>query len=232
MLLGVNINYTDLKNNIFDADLNKIVLISEKAGINSITLKLTQENDLFGNVFQELSNVSGIKLNLEIPILKEFQQFALKLRHHACYISPEQSCENTSLNGVNVAGQLPRLISFVGPLFLSGVNAGIIVSPDTEQIQAASNTGVRLIELHAAIYENSAGTENEKYEFEKLESAVEFAKGLNLSVRVGRGLNYRNISKIKEIKGISELNIGHALMSRALSVGFETAVRELKELID
>lgn len=227
MLFGVNINYSDLKNN----DFNKLVSIAEKADINSVTVKLTNESDLDEAVFQVLSNAKGIKLNLEIPILKEFRQFALKLRPHACYIAPEKIHENTSLNGVNVAGQLPRIISFVGPLFLTGINTGILVSPDTEQIQAAANTGVRLIELHASSYFNSIGTDNEKSEFDKLKSATEFAQRLNLNVRLGRGLNYRNISKIKEITAISELNIGHAFALRALSVGFDTAAFELKELI-
>jgi len=232
MLIGVSFKYSDIKNNILGTDFNKIASLAENFGISSVTLKLTNENDLNDFFIQEFSEVHGIKLNLEIPISKDFQQFVLKFKPHACYIAPEKSNENECPRGVNVAGQMPKLISFIGPLFLSGINTGIIISPDTEQIQAAANTGVRLIEINASSYADSAGTEYERSEFQKLKNVVESAQKLNLNVKLGRGLTYQNIAQLKEIIGISELNIGHAVMSRALSVGFETAVRELKELID
>jgi len=225
MLLSVNTRdfFTE---NFFSDDfehdkLNNTIITIKKASSNCIISLVNQSN-----VTNDFAKINYDGVNLEIPMTKEMLQFVLKTKPHACYITSEK------MTGLNVAGQLAKMISFVGPLFLSGVNPILSIAPEFEQIEAAANTGVKVVELVASDYSTCFGTETEEMEFQKLKKAAEFAQTLNLTVNIGHGLNYENVKRICEIQNVHELNISGSIALRAKSVGLEAAILEMKALID
>jgi len=225
MLLGININYLDLKNN-----LTEFVSVLSKSGANSVTVRLSDDlSDFDENIFNSLKKIEGIKINLKIPLSAGLRETVLKLKPHACYIISETE-NNRKDYTMNIAGQMAKIISFIGPLFLRGISPVPFISAEFEQIEAAANSGVGFIELNSAPYAESFGKENEQYEFEKLKRAAEFAQKKNLAVTIGQGINYKNVIRILEIDSLYELNIGHEFSERPSVT--EACLREIKALID
>lgn len=235
MLLGVNIDHIATLRNArggFEPDVVEAAKICEKVGVAGITTHLREDRRHIKDLdVRTLRKILKTRLNLEMAMTDEMQQIALELLPAACCIVPEKRQELTTEGGLDVAGQLDRAIKFVKPLEDAGIAVSLFIDPNLEQVSAAYKTGAQFIELHTGQFSEAFGTANEGEEFIKLKEATIFAQSLSLKVNAGHGLNYQNVHRMKEIPNLIELNIGHSIISRAIFVGLEQAVIEMKELI-
>lgn len=236
MLLGVNIDHIATLRNArggVEPDLIECAKICESVGVDGITTHLREDRrhikdaDVYG-----LKAILNTRLNLEMAMTDEMLNMALEIKPAACCIVPEKRQELTTEGGLDVASQLERAIKFVKPLEEAGIAVSLFVDPDINQIDAAYKTGAQFIELHTGAYSQAFGTKAENSELFKLKSATVFAQSLGLKVNAGHGLNYQNVHRMKEIPDLIELNIGHSIICRAIFVGLDIAVREMKELIE
>lgn len=235
MLLGVNIDHVATLRNARggnDPDLITCAKICEQVGVAGITTHLREDRrHIKDNDVISLKAVLETRLNLEMAMTDEMQKIALSLKPAACCLVPENRLEITTEGGLDVVSQLSRTIKFVKPLEDAGIAVSLFINPDLKQVEAAAKTGAQFIELHTGAYAEAFGTENEEAEFNKLKEAAIYAQSLRLKVNAGHGLNYKNVHRMHEIPNLIELNIGHSIISMAICVGLEQAVREMKELI-
>lgn len=235
MLLGVNIDHIATLRNArggFEPDLIECAKICEKAGVAGITTHLREDRrHIKDKDVVELKKVLNTRLNLEMAMTDEMLGIALELKPAACCIVPEKRQELTTEGGLDVASQHEKAIKFVKPLESAGIAVSLFIDPNEEQVLAASKTGAQFIELHTGAYSEAFGRGNEEQEFSNLKKAALYAQSLGLKVNAGHGLNYQNVHRMHEIKGLVELNIGHSIISKAIFTGLETAVKEMKELI-
>jgi pyridoxine 5-phosphate synthase len=206
-------------------------LIAEEAGADSITLHLRedrrhiQERDV-----TSLREALQTRMNLEMAVTDEMIRVAQKVLPQDCCLVPESRQEITTEGGLNVVELSARIGDAVKALGGSGVRVSLFIDPDLEQIEAAQRGGAPVIELHTGAYAESTGAARAR-EFERLCAAAKFAARLGLIVNAGHGLNYHNVEPIAAIPEIVELNIGHAIVSRAIVDGLAKAVRDMKELM-
>ncbi|WP_106477055.1 pyridoxine 5'-phosphate synthase [Phytohalomonas tamaricis] len=206
-------------------------LLAEEAGADGITLHLRedrrhiQERDV-----EIIVQVINTHLNLEMAVTDEMIAFAERLKPaHVCLV-PEKREELTTEGGLDVAGQPERIGMACQRLAAAGCEVSLFIDPDPEQIQAAFECGAPTVELHTGAYAEATG-EAARVEHERIAAAAELASELGLIVNAGHGLHYHNVEAIAAIGGINELNIGHAIIARALFVGLKEAVAEMKRLI-
>ncbi len=206
-------------------------LIAEEAGADSITLHLRedrrhiQERDV-----TSLREALQTRMNLEMAVTEEMIRIAQKVLPQDCCLVPESRQEITTEGGLNVLEHNARIGDAVNALGASGVRVSLFIDPDPEQIEAAGRVKAPVIELHTGTYADSTGAARAR-EFERLHAAAKFAARLGLIVNAGHGLNYHNVEPIAAIPEIVELNIGHAIVSRAIVDGLAKAVRDMKELM-
>lgn len=235
MLLGVNIDHIATLRNArggVEPNLIEAAIICEKVGVEGVTTHLREDRrHIKDSDVNELKTVLKTRLNLEMAMTDEMLEIALKLKPAACCIVPEKRQELTTEGGLDVLSQLGRAINFVKPLEEAGIAVSLFIDPNKEQVLAASKTGAQFIELHTGAYSEAFGGLNEENEFIKLKEATAYAQSLGLKVNAGHGLNYENVHRMHEIPGLVELNIGHSIISKAIFVGLESAVSEMKELI-
>ena len=144
---------------------------------------------------------------------------------------PENRQEITTEGGLDVAGQLPSLRSTVGALQAAGSKVSMFIDPEPEQVRASVELGAEMIELHTGCFANSQD-EVRAMELRRLSIAAELGHELGLQVNAGHGINYRNLAELFVVPHLVELNIGHSIVSRAVSVGLESAVREMRDLMN
>lgn len=236
MLLGVNIDHVATLRNARggnEPDVIKAALVCEKAGVAGVTTHLREDRrhikdeDVIG-----LKKILKTRLNLEMAMTDEMQKIALELKPAACCLVPEKRQELTTEGGLDVASQLDKAIKFVKPLEDAGIAVSMFIDPSKEQVLASFKTGAQFVELHTGAFAEAFGTENEEKEFLKLKEAAAYAQSLGLRVNAGHGLNYENVHRMFEIPNLVELNIGHTIISRAIFVGLEVAVREMMERVE
>jgi len=235
MLLGVNVDHIATLRNArggFEPDLIQSALICEKVGVEGITTHLREDRRHIKDFdVIELKKILKTRLNLEMAMTDEMQKIALEIKPAACCLVPEKRQELTTEGGLDIAGQLEKSIKFVKPLEDAGIAVSLFIDPNKEQILASSKTGAQFIELHTGQFAETFGTPLEEKEFQKLKEATIYAQSLGLKVNAGHGLNYQNVLRMHEIPNLIELNIGHSIISRAIFVGLENAVREMKKII-
>lgn len=236
MLLGVNIDHIATLRNArggLEPNLIESALICEKVGVAGITTHLREDRrHIKDEDVIKLKEILKTRLNLEMAMTDEMFNIALDLKPAACCIVPEKRQELTTEGGLDVVSQLDRAIKFVKPLEDAGIAVSLFIDPNKEQVLAAHKTGAQFIELHTGAYSEAFGTENEEKEFLKLKEATEYAQSLGLKVNAGHGLNYENVHRMHEISNLIELNIGHSIISKAIFVGLESAVREMLKLVN
>ncbi|MBR1753831.1 pyridoxine 5'-phosphate synthase [bacterium] len=235
MLLGVNIDHVATLRNarggvepsVFDA-----AKICETLNVSGITTHLREDRRHIKDedVFLIKEKIST-RLNLEMAMTEEMKRIALELKPAACCIVPEKRQEVTTEGGLDVAGQVKKAVEFVKPLNDAGIVVSMFIDPDKDQIDATLEAKAPFIELHTGAYSNEFGTDLEEEEFQKLKMAAIYAQKYGLKVNAGHGLDYKNVHRMHEIPNIIELNIGHSIISRAVFVGLEKAIIEMKELI-
>jgi pyridoxine 5-phosphate synthase len=206
-------------------------LIAEEAGADSITLHLRedrrhiQDRDVIA-----MREALQTRMNLEMAVTDEMIRIARKVLPQDCCLVPESRQEVTTEGGLNVMEQASRVGDAVKALSESGIRVSLFIDPDLEQIEAAHRSGAPVIELHTGTYADSMGAARAR-EFERLHAAAKFAARLGLTVNAGHGLNYHNVEPVAAIVEIVELNIGHAIVARAIVDGLAKAVRDMKELM-
>jgi pyridoxine 5-phosphate synthase len=206
-------------------------LVAEEAGADSITLHLRedrrhiQERDVIA-----MREALQTRMNLEMAVTEEMIRIARKVLPQDCCLVPESRQEVTTEGGLNVLEQTSRIGDAVKVLGGAGIRVSLFIDPDLEQIEAAHRSGAPVIELHTGTYADSTGAARAR-EFERLHAAAKFAARLGLIVNAGHGLNYHNVEPVAGIAEIVELNIGHAIVARAIIDGLPKAVRDMKELM-
>ena len=235
MLLGINIDHVATVRNARggnDPDLIECAMICQKVGVDGITAHLREDRRHIKDAdVLELKKVLTTRMNLEMAMTDEMKEIALSLLPSACCIVPEKRQELTTEGGLDVFSQFKRALDFIAPLKKAGIAVSLFIDPDIKQVQASYDAGAEFIELHTGAFSEAFGTDKEEPEFEKLKKAAAFAQSLGLKVNAGHGLNYKNVYRMKEIPNLVELNIGHSIISRAIYVGLEAAVKEMKELV-
>jgi pyridoxine 5-phosphate synthase len=206
-------------------------LIAEEAGADSITLHLREDRrHIQDRDVAAMREALQTRMNLEMAVTDEMLRIAQKVLPQDCCLVPESRQEITTEGGLNVAGQAGRIGDAVKALGASGIRVSLFIDPDPEQIEAAQRAAAPVIELHTGAYADSTGAARAR-EFERLCSAAKFAARLGLIVNAGHGLNYHNVEPIAAIPEIIELNIGHAIVARAVADGLAKAVRDMKQLM-
>lgn len=172
-----------------------------------------------------------VKMNLEMAVTEEMIAIATQVRPADCCLVPERREELTTEGGLDVAGAERRIADAVARLTDAGCRVSLFVDPDPEQLEAAARTGAPLIELHTGAYAEQHGTARD-VELTRLRRAALRARELGLVVNAGHGLHRHNLEPIVALPGVEELNIGHAIVARALFVGMREAVSEIRRAMD
>jgi pyridoxine 5-phosphate synthase len=206
--------------------------LAELAGADGITIHLREDRrHIQDRDLRLLRETVQVKLNLEMAAADEITSIAVDVRPDQATLVPERREEITTEGGLDVAGNLDRVRECCERLKEAGVEVSLFIDPDPRQIEAARQLGVDAVELHTGRYADAGNPAEVEVEFEALATAGRFTLEQDLLLHMGHGLTYRNVARIAAIEGVSELNIGHSIVSRAVLVGFERAVREMKALI-
>lgn len=236
MLLGVNIDHVATLRNArggHEPDVLTAARICKNCGVESITTHLREDRrHIKDEDVKAIRMLPRTRLNLEMAMTDEMQEIALYLKPHAVCIVPEKRQELTTEGGLDVEGQIERAIKFTKPLLEKNIEVSFFIDPDVHQIAAVAKTGAPFIELHTGRYSEVFGTDEEEKAFQDLKGAAIFAQNFGLKVNAGHGLNYQNVGRMHEIPNLVELNIGHSIISRAVFVGLEQAVKEMKALCE
>jgi pyridoxine 5-phosphate synthase len=167
------------------------------------------------------------KLNLEMGNTEEIVDIALRIKPEEVCLVPEKREEVTTEGGLDVVAQRKELEPTIKRLQVAGIRVSLFIEPTLEQVDAAAELGVEMVELHTGSLANAFTEKIQKEELEQLRAAARAASESHLQVNAGHGINYKNIALIHNIPDLSELNIGHAIISRAMWVGLEAAVKEM-----
>jgi len=207
-------------------------LLAEQAGADGITAHLREDRrHIQDRDIHLLASLLQTRLNLEMAVTDAMVEIALAVRPGACCLVPEKRAELTTEGGLDVAGNFPRIASACRPLGAAGVEVSLFIDAEPHQIEASHQAGAPVIELHTGHYADAATPEAAMAELDRLRQAAEQAAGLGLSVNAGHGLHYHNVAGICRIPQFRELNIGHAIIARALFSGLEQAVRDMKAIM-
>ncbi len=207
-------------------------VICELAGANGIVCHLREDRRHINDRDVELlRQIVQTKLDLEMANNEEIIQIALKVKPDMVTIVPEKRMELTTEGGLDVITNSQSLRILVERMHERGIIVSFFVEPDKDQIYSAKECGADMVELHTGKYSNLVIASERIIELQKICESAVYAKNLGLKVAAGHGLNYQNVAPICKIDSISELSIGHSIISRAALVGLERAVREMKEII-
>ena len=232
--LGVNIDHianVRQARKTIEPDPVQFAFLAELGGADSITVHLRedrrhiQDRDVY-----LLKETVKTKLNLEMAATEEMLGIAIKILPDYVTLVPEKREEVTTEGGLDLKSNMQYLKDFVKNLKDSNIEVSAFIDPFSEQINCSKEIGVKYIELHTGKYAELSGYEQYKELQRIIESAHE-ANDLGLVVNAGHGLNYNNVKKIASINNMNELNIGHSIVARALAIGLEKSVREMKSLI-
>jgi len=232
--LGVNIDHVATlrqARRVQYPDPVHAALLAEQSGADSITLHLREDRrHIQDRDVTLLRQLLQTRMNLEMAVTEEMIRIARHVQPQDCCLVPESRQEITTEGGLDVAGQSARVGDACKALGAAGIRVSLFIDPDAAQVEAAQRAGAPVIELHTGTYADAAGAARAR-EFERVRSAAKLAASLGLTVNAGHGLNYHNVQPIAAIPEIVELNIGHAIVARAVFDGLPKAVRDMKELM-
>jgi pyridoxine 5-phosphate synthase len=232
--LGVNIDHVATLRQARRARIPDPVhaaLTAEMAGADSITLHLREDRrHIQVQDVRSLRDLVKTRMNLEMAVTDEMLEIARAVRPADCCFVPERRAEVTTEGGLDAVSQIQRLKEATAVLAGQGIRVALFIDPDPAQIEAAVDIGAPVVELHTGAYAESAGA-RQAQELERLATGARLAAGRGLEVHAGHGLNYHNVQPVAAIAQIVELNIGHAIIARALFDGLPQAVRDMKALL-
>lgn len=206
---------------------------SELAGAHGITVHLREDRrHIQDRDALEIRERIRTRLNFEMANTPAMVAFALKLRPEIICLVPERREEVTTEGGLDAAGHIPALSETRARMNAAGVDVSLFIAPDERQIAAAAEIGAQFIELHTGSFAESFGeTSARERELKRLATAAVQAHALGLEVNAGHGLNYENVHCMHAIPHLVELNIGHSIISRALTTGLASAVKQMLRLM-
>lgn len=205
---------------------------AEEAGADGITLHMREDlRHIQARDVRIIKQVMQTRMNLELAITDAMLDFAEEISpEHTCLV-PEKREELTTEGGLDVLGNQQQVERAVRRMALMGSEVSLFIDPDKAQIKAAVEVGAPAIEIHTGCYADAKNAEAQACELRRIQEAAEYAASLNLIVNAGHGLHYHNVQAIAAIKEFHELNIGHAIIARALFVGLKEAVRHMRQLM-
>lgn len=241
MLLGVNIDHAAtlrqaryarmLDSENAEPNVLEIARLAQEGGADSITLHVRgdrrhiQEEDAF-LIRREIS----LPLNLEMGNTAEMLEIALKLKPDFVCMVPETREEITTEGGLDCIAHFDELKPTLAALAQAGIRVSLFIDPDIEQIDCAARLKAPMIELHTGCFANAGGSDK-AFELKRLSEAACRAHDYGIQVNAGHGINYNNISLLKNVPHLHELNIGHSILCRALTTGMKDAVRTMRDLL-
>lgn len=235
MLLGVNIDHVATLRQARGTqypDPIQAAIEAEQAGADAITLHLREDRrHIQDRDVEMLKDILQTRMNLEMAVTDEMLAIAARIRPADCCLVPERREELTTEGGLDVKGQRERMRDACAQLAEAQVRVSLFIDADQTQIDAAAEVGAPVIEIHTGQFADAETPAQRDMELAKVVRAVEHGIGLGLQVNAGHGLHYHNVQTIAAIPGIRELNIGHAIIARALFSGLQPAVREMKQLM-
>lgn len=207
-------------------------LIAESAGADAITLHLREDRRHIQDQDVEiLREQLQTRMNLESAVTEEMIAIACRIKPHDVCLVPERREELTTEGGLDVVRHFEQVKRACNRLADAGIRVSLFINAERKQIDAAVKTGAPVIEIHTGHYADAKDEDMQQCELEKICTAVAYGISRGLKVNAGHGLHYQNTRPVAAIQGLSELNIGHAIVSHALFVGFAQAVKEMKSLI-
>ncbi len=206
-------------------------LLAEQAGADGITLHLREDRRHIQDAdVYAMRPLLKTKMNLEMAVTQEMLNIALKVKPQDVCLVPERREELTTEGGLNVLAQQSKIQDFCQIFAEQNIRVSLFIAPDLAQIDAALKVGAPIIEIHTGHFADSHG-EQQQTELKKIINAVEYAHQAGLVVNAGHGLNIQNVHFMTAIPQLYELNIGHAIVARAVMIGWQAAVREMKNLM-
>lgn len=235
ILLGVNIDHiATLRNARGTAfpDPVDAAFIAERAGADGITVHLREDRrHIMDKDVHRLKALIHSRLNLEMAVTDEMLGIACEVKPASCCLVPEKREELTTEGGLDVVQQFDRVLQACQILQRVGIAVSPFIDPDLEQIDAVASAGATMLELHTGAYAEATSESAARQELNRIQEAAHYAHEKGVQVNAGHGLNYHNVEPICEIPEIVELNIGHAIIARAVLVGLEQAIRDIKHLM-
>lgn len=233
--LGVNIDHVaTIRQARGGAEPDPVVAaaIAELAGADGITIHLREDRrHIQDRDLKLLRQTVKTRLNLEMAASEEMVGIALSVKPDMCTLVPEKRQELTTEGGLDVRLNLDPLTKAVDRLQDGGIMVSLFIDPDPDQVKAASKVGADYVEIHTGAFAGAKDWQNEEQELRKIENAIKLAAKLGLGVNAGHGLNYSNIRKVAALGGIVEFNIGHSIISKAVLIGLDRAVRDMVDLV-
>ncbi|MXR36807.1 pyridoxine 5'-phosphate synthase [Neisseriaceae bacterium B2N2-7] len=235
MLLGINIDHVatlrQARGTRYPSPI-EAALVAETAGADLITLHLREDRRHIQDAdVVAMKQVIKTRMNLEMALTEDMLENALKVMPEDVCLVPEKREEVTTEGGLDVIRYFDEVKRFTQILSDAGIRVSLFIDADRAQIEAAFDAGARVIELHTGAYADAHSAEVRQAELTRIREAAVYAAHLGFTVNAGHGLSYHNVKPVAAIREIAELNIGHAIVSQALFVGFAAAVQEMKALM-
>lgn len=235
LLLGVNVDHVATLRQARGTrypDPTQAALLAEQAGADSITVHLREDRRHIQDAdLPILQSLLQTRMNLELAVSPEIIAIACRTRPADCCLVPERRAELTTEGGLDVLGHFSAVADACRRLRDHGIRVGLFIDADERQIEAALRVGAPVIEIHTGGYADATTGEQRGAELFRIAAAARFGVAAGLEVHAGHGLNYHNVGPIAAIPEIAELNIGHAIVARALFTGLAPAVGDMKQLM-
>jgi len=235
ILLGVNIDHVATLRQARGTrypDPVQAAIEAEQAGADSITLHLREDRrHIQDRDVVMLQDVLQTRMNLEMSVTEEMLDIACRVRPVDCCLVPERREELTTEGGLDVAGQMERMRNACQRLSEAGVRVSLFIDADRRQVEASREVGAPCIEIHTGHFADAGNASDQDAEFRKIRQAICLGDDIGLQVNAGHGLHYHNVQAIAALPQVQELNIGHAIVARAVISGLGEAVREMKRLM-
>src|SRR4051812_13294231 len=233
--LGVNIDHVATlrqARRTYEPDPVWAAMEAELGGADGITIHLREDRrHINDRDVRALRETVQCKLNLEMSVSPEIIEIALRTRPAQATLVPERRQEVTTEGGIDLTGDTDTS-NAVRRLRDAGIFVSAFIAPDEKQVMAAQKQGYDAVELHTGEYANAKNPQDVDAQLTRLQNAGALVQKLGMRLHAGHGLNYRNVAPIAAIEGMRELNIGHAIVSRAIFTGLREAVREMKRVMN
>ncbi|GAQ95282.1 pyridoxine 5-phosphate synthase [Thermodesulfovibrio aggregans] len=234
VILGVNVDHVATvrqARRTFEPDPVMAASLAILGGADGITVHLREDRrHIQDRDLRVLREVVPCELNLEMAATEEMINIALNIKPDMVTLVPEKRQELTTEGGLNVIDNKQSLKEAVARIKDGGIPVSLFINPDRASIECSKEIGADMVEIHTGYYSDTKGL-NQLKELERIKDAVAYSLSIGLKTNAGHGLNYYNVKPIAAIKGLRGLYIGHSIIARAVLVGIERAVREMKNLI-
>ena len=233
--LGVNIDHVATLRQARGTNYPSIIdaaAVAEKSGADSITIHLREDRrHIQLEDVRQLKDKITTKMNLEMAVTENMVDIACEIKPEDCCLVPEKRQELTTEGGLDIISQEDKLTRAIDKLHQHNIRVSPFIDADFKQIDAVVRVGAKIIEIHTGHYADASNPQEAAKELAKIIKATEYAHSLGLQVNAGHGLHYFNVDKIAQIPQIVELNIGHSIISQAVFLGLDNAVRQMKQLM-